>query len=139
MKKTFFTLIIILAALMLCFGAIITMFTLYEMLAEDDDKAGKMFYSFLVIDGFLLYLLLTLKKKVKRIKKSELEQLILNLAREQQGNLSATVVAADTTLSLSEASDLLERYYNEGICDKKTDVEDNTFIYMFKGIGKSQR
>ena len=61
------------------------------------------------------------------------ERAILNVAKNHQGVLTVPMVSMETSLSLSQARDHLQKLYLNGYCTKDID-QDGVEIYEFIGL-----
>ncbi len=72
-------------------------------------------------------------KKNKRLKAEKTERLLLGLAEKHNGRLTATVVAAESPLSLAEADKLLKEMASNGFVEMEVDNR-GIIIYQFASL-----
>ncbi len=72
-------------------------------------------------------------KKNKRLKAEKTERILLGLAEKHNGRLTATVVAAESPLSLAEADKLLKEMASNGFVEMEVDNR-GIIIYQFASL-----
>jgi len=117
-------------------GALITSVMIAGIIAKPDDLAAAIAITMLfgnvpLVVGAILVRAGRAKRRRRRI--DAVERQLLAIAQKNNGDLTATLVAMETPLSIDEAREILEMFVTRGVVDMRVD-DNGSVIYHFREL-----
>ncbi len=117
---------------LVAFWSLLAVLLVSSVLGGDQDKFDISLF-FVISDIAFFVALFKFNKFVKDKKAIELENMILNLANDHSGRLTATELAAQSDLTFTQATQALDDLFVTGACNKVMN-ENLVNLYEFKEI-----
>lgn len=131
-------LLLLLGVILLLFGLLMILGSLLSDPEQPQTVSPVVDLIFMIVFGFVPagiggWLIVRCVMRSKKRKRDLFENQVLKLVHELGGRMTAAELAMSTSLSLTEAANLLEQYRKRGIVTVKI-AENGTFVFHFEGI-----